>query len=124
MDSLRLERLVWAVLVGLIVAVPLGFLLAPDPTGLVPLALAAVAFLVSVPLVFRAFSYAASPTADPGDMTAEFVVFFAVTLTVRLALGALNFDGFAGNLVSFGAGWIAASYVPQRLNPRRWVTGA
>ncbi|WP_231751597.1 hypothetical protein [Halogeometricum sp. CBA1124] len=89
MDALRLERLVWAALFGLVVAAPLGFFLAPDPTGFVPFALAALAFVVAVPLVFRAFAFAASPTAEAGDVTARFASFFVVSFTLRLGLDAV-----------------------------------
>jgi hypothetical protein len=123
MDALRLERLVWAALFGLVVAAPLGFFLAPDPTGLVPFAVAALAFAVAVPAVFRAFAFAASPTAEAGDVTARFASFFAVSLALRLSLDAVGFGGLAGDAASLAAGWLAAAYAATRLNPRRWGRG-
>lgn len=118
MDALRLERLVWSVLFAAFVAIPVGLLLAPDPTGLVPYAVATAAFLVTAPLAFRMFEFSESPTARAGDMTARFVTFFAVAVALRVALGAVGFDGFVGTLVSLAAGWLAASYVSSRLTDR------
>lgn len=123
MDALRLERLVWALLFGAVVAAPLGFFLVPDPAGVLPWVVAAVAFAVAAPVVFRAFEFSESATAEAGDMTAQFVAFFAVALAARLGLDAVGVDGVAATAVSFGGGWLAANYAAPRLNPRRWGRG-
>ncbi|SFR35148.1 hypothetical protein [Halogeometricum limi] len=123
MDALRLERLVWSVVFGAFVAIPVGLLVAPDPTGLLPVLLAGATLAVSIPVAFRLFEYSESRLAEAGDMTARFVTLFSVAFALRFALSAVGVGGFVGNLVAFGGGWLSASYASERLNPRRWGGG-
>jgi hypothetical protein len=119
MDARRVERLLWSVVFASLLALSVAFLLAPDPTGLVALVVGAAAFAAGVALSVRLFERSASPTAAAGDLTVQFVTFFAVTLALRLGLDALGFGGAAAHVASFAVGWVAARYGARRLNPLR-----
>jgi hypothetical protein len=123
MDALRIERLVWSVLFGLFVGVTAALVLAPDPTGLVGFAVAAVGFAVSAALAFRVFEFAESPTAEAGDMSVRFAAFLLVATALQFGLAAAGFGGLVGRIAGFAGGWLAADYASTRLNPRRWGDG-
>jgi len=46
-------RGVLSVVLGAVVGFPIGFLLSPDPTGLIPVIVGVVATAVTAPLVYR-----------------------------------------------------------------------
>jgi len=122
MDALELERLVWTAVFAAVVAVFGALLLAPDPTGALAVGVGIAIFLVVGAAAAR-FSLGSIPRdAVAGDRTARYLVFFAVALAVRVALGALSFGGFAGTTVAFGLAWLAAAR-GERLNPKRWGDG-
>ncbi|MDS0296364.1 hypothetical protein [Halogeometricum luteum] len=123
MDALRLERLVWSVLFGLFVGTTTALLFAPDPTGLVAFALAAVVFAASAAVAFRVFAFSESPTAEAGDMSVRFVAFLLAATALQFGLAAVGFDGLVGRVAGFAGGWVAAHYASTRLNPRRWGSG-
>lgn len=123
MDAIRIERVVWSVLFGAFVGTTVALLFAPDPTGLVAFALAAVVFAVSGALAFRVFEFAESPTAEAGDMSVRFAAFLLVASALQFGLAAVGVDGLIGRVAGFVGGWVAADYASTRLNPRRWGGG-
>ena len=117
--ALRIERLFWAGVFAALVALVVALVLVPDPTGLAPLLVGVATFALVAPIAARLSKGAASWDAEPGDQTVQYVVFFAVALVGRLALGSLGYDGTGPSLFVFAASWLAAAKA-RRLNPRRW----
>jgi len=122
MDALRIERLFWAGVFAVVVAIAVALVLAPDPTGILGLVVALATFALVAPLAARLSKGASSWDAEPGDQTVQYVVFFAVALVGRFALGSLGYDGTGPSLFVFAASWLAATKA-RRLNPRRWNRG-
>jgi hypothetical protein len=117
--ALRIERLFWAGVFAALVALVVALVLVPDPTGLASLLVGVVTFTLVAPIAARLSKGAASWDTEPGDQTVQYVVFFAVALVGRLALGSLGYDGTGPSLFVFAASWLAATKA-RRLNPRRW----
>ncbi|RLM90268.1 hypothetical protein D3D02_05760 [Halobellus sp. Atlit-38R] len=123
MDALRIERLAWAGIFAAVVAVVVTTVLAPDPTGLLPLGVALGTFAVVAPLAAWFALDSISPEAEAGDQTVQYLVFFGVALGGRLALGALGIGGPVGGIVPLAVGWLVATQA-KGLNPRRWTGGS
>jgi len=119
MDALRIERLAWAGIFAAVVAVVATTVVAPDPTGLLPIGVALGTFAVVAPLAAWFALDSVSPDAEAGDQTVQYLVFFGIALGGRLALGALGVGGPVGGIVPLAVGWLVATQA-RGLNPRRW----
>ena len=118
MDPIRVERLAWAIVFAAVVALVVAFALVPDGLGAPRPVVAAVVFAVVGPLAARLARTAASPSAEPGDQTIQYVVFFLVAAGGQAVLSALGYEGGGPRLAAFAAGWLVAIRA-KRLNPRR-----
>lgn len=123
MDALRIERLCWSLLLGGFLAVLAAGLVVPDPTGTLWVAGALSACVVTVPVSYWLLSRTESPDATAGDLTVQWTALFTVAVSLNVLLDAVGVGGFANSLVSFGAGYLAASRA-RRWNPVRLRGGA
>ena len=114
MNWRRVERGAWTLLLGGFLAVLLGGLLAPNPNGVVPYAVASL--VVALPVVYWTLGYSwDSETTRPGQPTLFFV---AVTVVGTVAFQAADLlipaDGTLGALaraVAFGLAYLVARQV-------------
>ena len=90
----------------------------PEGVG-VPRAGVAAAVLVGVGgLAARVGRSTAAPSAELGDQTIQYVVFFLVAAGGQAGLGALGYEGLGPRVAAFAAGWLVAVRA-KRLNPQR-----
>ena len=118
MDLIRVERLAWATVFAAVVALVVAFALMPDGLGVPRLLVAAVVFAVVGPLAARLARNTASPSAELGDQTIQYIVFFLVAAGGQAGLATLGYEGTGPRLAAFAAGWLVAARA-KRLNPRR-----
>jgi hypothetical protein len=123
MDTLRLERVLWSLALGGVLATFLALLLLPDPTGVFPVVAVGLASLVAVPLVYAFLARTESTSAHVGDLTVRWVTLFAVVAGLRVLFGAVGFDGVVSRVVSLALGFLAATRA-RRWNPLRARGGA
>lgn len=123
MDTLRLERFAWSVLVGGVLAAFAVLLVSPDPTGAVSLAAVVLATVAAVPLVYRFLAWTAPADARVGDLTTQWVTLFAVTAGLRVLFGAVGLGGSVARVASLVLGYAAATQA-ERWNPLRRRGGA
>jgi hypothetical protein len=123
MDPIRVERLAWATVFAAVVALVAAFAVLPDGVGVPRPVVAAVIFAVVGPLAARLARNSASPSAELGDQTIQYVVFFLVAAGGQVGLAALGYEGLGPRAAAFAAGWLIALRA-KRLNPRRRRRGA
>jgi len=118
MDPIRVERVAWATVFAAVVALVVAFALVPGRFGVPRPVVAAVVFAVVGPVAVRFARTAASPSAELGDQTIQFVVFFLVAAGGQAGLATLGYEGVGPRLAAFAAGWLVAIRA-KRLNPWR-----